>query len=69
MRATLESDARRADVGNTEIVPFRWEETRDPSGDLVIASHVVYPAGYIEPFIRHLDAAPGTEKPVRACGR
>jgi 2-polyprenyl-3-methyl-5-hydroxy-6-metoxy-1,4-benzoquinol methylase len=57
MRAALESDARRAGVGNVEIVASRWEETSAVSGELVIASHVVYPLADIAPFVRHLDAA------------
>jgi len=57
MRAALQSDAQRAGVSNLEIVPSRWEETNGVSGDLVIASHVVYPMLDIEPFIRGLDAA------------
>jgi hypothetical protein len=57
MRAALESDARRAGVGNIEIVASRWEETSAVSGELVMASHVVYPLAEIEPFVRHLDAA------------
>jgi SAM-dependent methyltransferase len=57
MRAALASDAERAGVDTLEIVASRWENTSGISGDLVIASHVVYPLVDIEPFIRGLDAA------------
>jgi 2-polyprenyl-3-methyl-5-hydroxy-6-metoxy-1,4-benzoquinol methylase len=57
MRAALESDAQRAGVSNLEVVATRWEDTHGISGDLVIASHVVYPLVDIEPFLRRLDSA------------
>jgi SAM-dependent methyltransferase len=57
MRAALETDARRAGVDNIEIVASGWEETPDISGDVVLASHVVYPLVEIEPFVRRMDAA------------
>jgi SAM-dependent methyltransferase len=57
MRAALVTDAQRAGVGNLEVVASRWEDASGLSGDVVIASHVVYPLLDIEPFIRRLNAA------------
>jgi SAM-dependent methyltransferase len=57
MRTALARDVQHAGVTNLQVVPKRWDEVEDVSGDVVFAAHVVYPMTDIEPFIRHLDAA------------
>jgi len=57
MRAALQHDAERAGVSNLRVVPHRWDDLADVRGDVVFASHVVYPLVEIEPFLLHLDTA------------
>lgn len=57
MRARLTDDARRAGVSNIRLVGARWEDTSGIHGDVVFASHVVYPVLDIGPFLERMDAA------------
>jgi len=57
MRAALAADAAEAGITNVQLIPSQWEAITGVSGDLVLASHVVYSLLDIEPFVRRLDTA------------
>jgi SAM-dependent methyltransferase len=57
MRAALQGDLKAGGLTNVEIVGTRWEETREVTGDVVLAAHVVYPLLDVAPFFQRLDAA------------